>query len=200
MLRLIFVFSLCLLLVPGALAQARGGAVPAAPGAAPSPAEPEPNHANDTLLKAIDDLLWYNKAGDIAEINKVRFTGPPPRYNPNPTGQGAGNPMIIPAYTFIPRKLDRARKHPLVVLVHGGVHANFASSGANIVRELLEQGYVIIAPEYRGSTGYGGGFYRAIDYGALENDNVYAARNWASRPTISSIPSVSASWAGATAA
>ncbi len=179
MLRLILAFALCLVLVPGALAQARAGAAAAAPAPPPAQAEPEQNHANDTLLKAIDDLLWYNKVGDIAEINKVRFTGPPPRYNPNPTGQGAGNPLIIPAYAFIPRKLDRSRKHPLMVLIHGGVHANFASSGANIVRELVEQGYVIVAPEYRGSTGYGGEFYRAIDYGALENDDVYAARNWA---------------------
>jgi dipeptidyl aminopeptidase/acylaminoacyl peptidase len=75
--------------------------------------------------------------------------------------------------------LDRSRKHPLLVLVHGGVHANFSSSGANVVRELVQLGYAVIAPEYRGSTGYGGTFYRQIDYGGLENDDVYAARNWA---------------------
>jgi dipeptidyl aminopeptidase/acylaminoacyl peptidase len=63
--------------------------------------------------------------------------------------------------------------------VHGGVHANFSSSAANIVRELIEQGYVVMAPDYRGSTGYGGGFYRQIDYGGRENDDVFAGRNWA---------------------
>ncbi|MGB9606395.1 MAG: alpha/beta hydrolase family protein, partial [Bryobacteraceae bacterium] len=49
---------------------------------------------------------------------------------------------------------------------------------AHIVRELIEQGYSIIAPDYRGSTGYGVAFYRQIDYGGWENDDVYAARNW----------------------
>jgi len=163
-----------------AQAPAQTPAPPAAPARPPGgpAAEGERDHQHDSLMKALDDLMWYHKVGDIAEINKVRFTGPPPHYNPNPTGQGAGNPLIIPAYTFIPKKLERSRKHPLVVLVHGGVHANFSSSAANIVRELIEQGYPIIAPEYRGSTGYGGQFYRQIDYGGLENEDVFAARNW----------------------
>lgn len=177
-------FLTFVVLVNLAVAQAPGPASSAGPRppavAAPAAAAPagERDHQNDALLKAVDDLLWYHKVGDIAEINKVRITGPPSHYNPNPTGQGAGNPLIIPAYTFIPKKLDRSRKHPWLVLVHGGVHANFSSSAANIVRELIEQGYAIIAPEYRGSTGYGGQFYRHIDYGGLENEDVFAARNW----------------------
>jgi len=129
-------------------------------------------------MKAIDDLMWHVKLGDIAEVDKVRYTSRPPRRVPNPTAQGANNPLIIPAYTFIPKKLDRNRKHPLIVLVHGGVHGNFSTGSARIVRELIEQGYVIIAPEYRGSSGYGAGFYRQIDYGGWENDDVFAGRNW----------------------
>ncbi len=176
--RTVIVSLTFVLLVSFAAAQAP--VPPAAPGRAPGApaAEGERDHQHDSLMKAVDDLMWHHKVGDIADINKVRFTGPPPHYNPNPTGQGAGNPLIIPAYIFLPKKLDRSRKHPLVVLVHGGVHANFSSSAANIVRELIEQGYTIIAPEYRGSTGYGGEFYRQIDYGGLENEDVFAARNW----------------------
>jgi dipeptidyl aminopeptidase/acylaminoacyl peptidase len=176
--RTVIVSLTFILLVSFAAAQAPAppGAPARTPGAPAS--EGERDHQHDSLMKAVDDLMWHHKVGDIAEINKVRFTGPPPHYNPNPTGQGAGNPMIIPAYTFIPKKLDRSRKHALLVLVHGGVHANFSSSAANIVRELIEQGYPIIAPEYRGSTGYGGEFYRQIDYGGLENEDVFAARNW----------------------
>lgn len=150
-----------------------------APPAATANAEPGRDHQHDVLLKAIDDLMWRQTLGDIAVVDKVRHTGPPPRYKPIPTAPGATNPVIIPAYTFIPQKSDRSRKHPLLVLVHGGVHANFSSSGANVVRELVELGYPVVAPEYRGSTGYGGTFYRLIDYGGLENDDVCAARHWA---------------------
>lgn len=150
-----------------------------APPPAAATAEPARDHRHDIVLKAIDDLMWRQTLGDIAVVDKVHLTGPPPRYKPIPTAQGATNPVILPVYSFVPRKLDRSRKHPLLVLVHGGVHANFSTSGANIVRELLQLGYPVIAPEYRGSTGYGGAFYRLIDYGGLENDDVYAARNWA---------------------
>lgn len=131
----------------------------------------------DVLNKAIDDVAWPQKVGDIAEVDRVTFTGPPPHYEPNPTAQGAGNPVIIHAYTFVPKK--KPQKAPLLVLVHGGVHGNFNTSEAHIVRELIEQGYVVIAPDYRGSTGYGGNFYRLIDYGGTEIEDTFAARNWA---------------------
>ncbi|NIT95421.1 MAG: alpha/beta fold hydrolase, partial [Actinobacteria bacterium] len=47
-----------------------------------------------------------------------------------------------------------------------------------IVRELVAQGYIVVAPEYRGSTGYGRGTYEAIDYGGREVQDVLAARDW----------------------
>lgn len=140
------------------------------------------DHRSDSLLKAIDDVMWHLKMGDVAEVDKIAYTGLPPRYQPNPTSQDAGNPMILYAYTFIPKKLDRAKKHPLLVYIHGGVHSNLKSGGASqtahILRELIAQGYVIVAPEYRGSTGYGGDYYRNIDYGDRENDDCHRARAW----------------------
>ncbi len=161
-----------LLLAPLAAQQAPARPTPQAP--AESPGE----RGLEQLLKAVDDVAWHLKLGDIAEVDKVSYTSLPPRREPNPTAQGAGNPLIIRAYTFIPKKLDRSRKQPLIVLVHGGVHSNFSSGSAHIVREMIEQGYSIIAPDYRGSTGYGGGFYRQIDYGGRENDDVVLARAW----------------------
>ena len=43
------------------------------------------------------------------------------------------------------------------------------------VQEAVERGYVIITPDYRGSTGYGKDFYNAIDYGGKELDDVQSA-------------------------
>ena len=65
------------------------------------------------------------------------------------------------------------------MLPHGGVHGNFETYYTHVVRELIAEGYVIVAPEYRGSTGYGRDYYEAIDYGGLEVDDVVAARDWA---------------------
>jgi dipeptidyl aminopeptidase/acylaminoacyl peptidase len=64
------------------------------------------------------------------------------------------------------------------VLPHGGVHADFTTYHSRIVRELIAQGYIVVAPEYRGSTGYGRGIYRAIDYGGREVGDCLAARDW----------------------
>jgi dipeptidyl aminopeptidase/acylaminoacyl peptidase len=131
------------------------------------------------LAKGIDDLMWFRGIGELAVIDKVRYTGPPPAVTNNPTAQGAGNPVIVTAYTFLPKRKPDTAKLPLLVLVHGGVHGDFKTPDElHIVRELLEQGYAIIAPEYRGSTGYGRDFWELIDYGGLENEDVFAGKQW----------------------
>jgi len=135
-------------------------------------------HELAVVNRRIDDIMFFHRVGDIADIDIVSFTGPPRRYEPNPTAQGAGNPLTISAYVFIPKSLDRSKEQPLIVYPHGGVHSNFGTGTTNRLREMLEQGYTIVAPEYRGSTGYGAGFYRAIDYGGLEIEDTYAARNF----------------------
>ncbi len=148
-------------------------------------------HQLRSLDKAIDDVLWHLRLQDHAAIDKIRYTSKPPRMS-NPTAQGAGVPMIIPAYVFTPKKLKPGSKAPLLVFVHGGVHSDFSSGSAHIVKELMDEGYVVIAPEYRGSTGYGGGFYDQIDYGGAEIDDSYAARNWA----VENLPQVDAERVG----
>jgi dipeptidyl aminopeptidase/acylaminoacyl peptidase len=137
------------------------------------------NFMEQKLAKQISEQVWWQRLGELAEVDKVRFTGPPPRVTNNPTAQGAGNPVIITAYTFLPKKVAPDTRLPLLVLVHGGVHSDFQPDHEwHIVRELLEQGYALIAPDYRGSTGYGRDYWELIDYGGLENDDVLAARNW----------------------
>jgi dipeptidyl aminopeptidase/acylaminoacyl peptidase len=139
-------------------------------------------HVLDMILKEIDDVLWYRRVGDIAHIGKYRLTGPPSKHIPNPTAQGAGNPVIFHAYTFIPKYVDASEKLPLMVMPHLGIRSNFNCNYmfpmGNIVHEFLEQGYIMVAPEYRGSTGYGERFVKLIDYGGLEIEDTFAARNW----------------------
>ena len=136
------------------------------------------DHRLDILEKKIDDIYWYNKVGDIAYIDKVYITGPPLAKEKNPTAQGAGNPVKFWNYIFIPRDADPSRKYPLIVFPHGGVHANFDTYYTHIVRELVSQGYIVTAAEYRGSTGYGKAMYDKIDYGGLEVQDVNASRQY----------------------
>lgn len=133
--------------------------------------ESDPDH----IAKLSDDVLWRLELGDIAHVRTFRYTGLPR------TRKGT-QPMILYSYSFIPKQLDRTKKHPLVVMVHGGVHSNHMTGGpanaATIVREFLERGYVVAAPDYRGSTGYGANYNKAIDYGGKENDDILGARAW----------------------
>lgn len=136
------------------------------------------SHRFDILEKKIDDVYWYNKVGDIAYIDKVYITGPPLAVEKNPTGQGAGNPVKFWSYIFIPKDADPSGKYPLLVFPHGGVHANFDTYYTHIVREMISQGYIVTAAEYRGSTGYGASMYNRIDYGGLEVQDVDASRQF----------------------
>jgi dipeptidyl aminopeptidase/acylaminoacyl peptidase len=136
------------------------------------------NHRLDQLDKAVDDVQWYNKVGDIASIDKVFIVGPPPAKAKDSTARGAWNPVKFWAYVFIPQKLDRNKKYPMLVLPHGGVHGDFTTYHTHIIREMMAQGYIVVAPEYRGSTGYGKDFYERIDYGGREVEDNHAARDW----------------------
>ncbi len=135
-------------------------------------------HRIDVLEKTIDDIIWFQRVGTVAFIDKVYMTGPPLRKEENPTGLGAGNPVKFWAYVFIPKNINFNNKYPLIVFPHGGVHSNFSTYYTHIIKELIAQQYIVVAAEYRGSTGYGKSFYEKIDYGGLEIEDVKSSRDY----------------------
>lgn len=135
-------------------------------------------HTFDVLNKNIDDLLWFQRIGDVAFVDKVYIYGPPKWKEENPNAQGAGNPVKFWTYVIIPKNVDPDKKYPLMVLPHGGVHSDFSTYYTHIIRELVVQGYIVVAAEYRGSTGYGKSHYEKIDYGGLEVEDVKASRDY----------------------
>ena len=135
-------------------------------------------HRLDALEKKVDDGLWFDRLGDVAVIDKVRLYGPPRWKEESDTAIGAGNPVKFWSYVFFPRDLDTSSKVPLLVFPHGGVHSDFSTYYVHIVREMLAQGYAVVAPEYRGSTGYGRTVFENIDYGGREVDDNHACRQY----------------------
>jgi len=83
--------------------------------------------------------------------------------------------LEIPGYLFAPLNKRGAHGHAAMVWVHGGVHGDWTQSMLPFVKEAVERGYVIVTPDYRGSTGHGAAFYNAIDYGGKELDDVLTA-------------------------
>ncbi len=131
----------------------------------------------ENVEREIDDVLWYFKLGDVANIQKYRIASSKPRREENKTAISAGNMLVLPVYVFSPKNLTG--KAPMLVFAHGGVHGRLTAEYAHIFREAMERGFVIVSPEYRGSIGHGTDLYDQIDYGGAEIDDTHDARNWA---------------------
>lgn len=135
-------------------------------------------HRLDVLQKNIDDILWFERVGDVAFIDKVFMTGPPKWKETDTTDPAFGNPVKFWSYVFIPKDIDYNKKYPLIVLPHGGVHADFTTYYTHIIKELMYQQYIVVAAEYRGSTGYGKSHFEKIDYGGREVEDVDSSRKF----------------------
>jgi dipeptidyl aminopeptidase/acylaminoacyl peptidase len=119
------------------------------------------------LFKQLTDLSFHAQLGRDMVVRKVQYAG--------------ADDVIIPAYFFAPRDTTAPRAHPAIIMVHGGVHGDFDDLYVPQVRSLVARGYVVVAPEYRGSTGYGRGHYDAIDYGGKEVEDAVAAVDYLAR-------------------
>ncbi len=86
----------------------------------------------------------------------------------------------ISAFVYVPYNLPRNGEHPAIVYVHGGPTAQTMNTFNRFVQYMANQGYIVIAPNYRGSTGYGKEFQQAnlFDMGGGDFEDVLAAANW----------------------
>jgi dipeptidyl aminopeptidase/acylaminoacyl peptidase len=88
----------------------------------------------------------------------------------------------IPALLYRPRGAGRARPVPVVVSIHGGPedceHPEYSFDGG-VYQYLLHKGIGVLAPNIRGSTGFGRSYQRLIyrDWGGGDLDDLeHAAR------------------------
>src|SRR5689334_13089915 len=111
------------------------------------------------------DATYLERTTGVMDYQKIKYISPI-------------DGLEIQAHVFSPMKKRGARGHAAMVWVHGGVHGSWGTNMFPFVREAVERDYVIIAPDYRGSTGYGEAFYKKIDYGGKEVDDVVAAYDY----------------------
>jgi len=86
----------------------------------------------------------------------------------------------ISAFVYMPYNLPHQAEHPAIVFVHGGPSAQTTNTFNRFVQYVANQGYIVIAPNYRGSTGYGKEFKQAnlFDMGGGDLQDVIAAADW----------------------
>jgi len=108
-------------------------------------------------------LTFMQEFGDRVRLKRVAFA--------------SGDRTLIPGYIFTPIKLESGRKHPGIVMVHGGFHERFDWRWFQLVDLAVSKGYVVIFPEYRGSRGYGANHY-VNDYGVTDTADTLAAAQY----------------------
>jgi dipeptidyl aminopeptidase/acylaminoacyl peptidase len=123
---------------------------------------PPGDYEGQIAEKRRTDSIFAARSAGVMEFRKVTY-------------RSRAGGMSIPAYLFAPLQKRGTSGHAALVWVHGGVHSDMKETYLPFIREAVQRGYVIITPDYRGSTGHGKAMYEAIDYGGKEVDDVISA-------------------------
>ncbi|HEY6850158.1 MAG TPA: prolyl oligopeptidase family serine peptidase [Terracidiphilus sp.] len=94
----------------------------------------------------------------------------------------------VPATLIVDKNLDRTQKHPAIVWIHGsGLDQNYLAWHPGYYRMyyamsqyLAQQGYVVLTPDYRGSSGYSRDWATGVsrDLGGSETQDVNAGADY----------------------
>ncbi len=123
---------------------------------------PQSDYAEAIAEKAVTDSIFRARASGAYDFEKISYPS-------------SVDGLEIPAYIFRPIERRGEAGRPALIWVHGGVHGNWDENYLPFVIDAVERGYVVVAPEYRGSTGYGQAFHEEIDYGGYEVEDVMTA-------------------------
>ena len=126
-------------------------------------------------VRLTDSMPAGMDSSQFVEPQFVRF--------PGPDGQQ------VPGWLFVPKNLDRSKKHPAIIWIHGdGVNQNY--DGWHVQRNyavyysihqyFLQKGYVVFAPDYRGSIGYGRDWRTGVymDVGGKDAKDAWMCANY----------------------
>jgi len=112
--------------------------------------------------QAETDRTWQTASKGLMQLEKITY-------------RSASDGLEIPAFVFQPLQIRGPRQHPALVWVHENIRGHLYEHYIPYVQEATSRGFVVIAPEYRGSIGYGKVFFDAIDYGGEEVTDVITA-------------------------
>lgn len=115
----------------------------------------DPQHATNIAVADGNTLKKITSEGDdqlakisLGDVRAVRWK----------SKEGIALEGIV---TF-PADYKSAQKYPFMVLPHGGPEANDSLRFSMFERVIAGMGYIVLQPQYRGSTGYGSDFMTAI--------------------------------------
>jgi dipeptidyl aminopeptidase/acylaminoacyl peptidase len=143
--------------------------VPAASGAqGETPSDRAPDFNQMRRDQAATDRAWKTASTGFMQMEKVVY-------------RSRSGDLDIPAFVFQPLTPTGPKTRPAIVWVHENIRGHLYEHYIPFIRDAITKGYIVIAPEYRGSIGYGKKLYDAIDYGGAETDDVVSAASFVSK-------------------
>src|SRR5262249_22643262 len=111
-----------------------------------APSEPSdaarPDFARMLRQQAETDRTWRTAGDGFMQVEKITY-------------RSSRGDLDVPAFVFQPLRTRGTRQHPALVWVHENIRGHLYEHYIPYIRDATAQGYIVIAPEYRGSIGYG---------------------------------------------
>jgi dipeptidyl aminopeptidase/acylaminoacyl peptidase len=126
--------------------------------------------------------LWSGELAPVTRVNEALLSGIEMAAPESVMVPGAGG-TPIQVWVVKPPRFDPSRRYPMVLLVHGGPQSAWEDGWSSRWNPELwaAQGYVIIAPNPRGSVGFGQAFTDEIsrDWGGKVYEDIMDCVAWA---------------------
>lgn len=126
------------------------------------PSATPPDFERMRRRQAATDRAWRRASTGFMRMEKISY-------------RSRAGDIDVPAFVFQPLLPAGPGERPALIWVHENIRGHLYEHYIPYVREATRRGYVVLAPEYRGSVGYGETHYDAIDYGGAEVEDVVTA-------------------------
>lgn len=110
-------------------------------------------YAQSLLGGSVPQRLSNNTVGGLEQANLVQ---------PEVVHWFGSDGLEIEGLLYLPSNFEPG-KHPALVNIHGGPIAQYNRSWQGVVQYLVGRGWLVIQPNFRGSTGYSREFRRALN-------------------------------------
>ncbi|MBV9084990.1 MAG: S9 family peptidase [Acidobacteriaceae bacterium] len=130
-----------------------------------------------TRLELIQEMLLKQDVQSNLSLFRQQYGE---RVKLEPVAYASERVQVIPGYLFSRRTIEAGKRYPALVMVHGGFHDHFDTYFFKPIAQAVEHGYIVLFPEYRGSSGYGEVHYEN-SYGKTDVADVLAGAAFLSK-------------------
>ena len=126
------------------------------------------------LYNLVDDTFEVLLPAEYGEVDSANFV--PAEYLRYPTEDS----LKVPALLYRPRELEKDKQYPALIHAHGGPTAQFFRGFDEQAQFLADQGYLVLCPNVRGSSGYGVSWRDAnlLDWGGRDLADIVAGAEY----------------------